>query len=206
MFQTVRYVWVKRFLISILSCFFLPCLEQLLLWKYFMSHYKAVNINHPWLFKLGEWNNTHSVYPFLKFISGCRFTLKEYAKNVWGTRLRALKKLLRLYSMLMDMCLPIFDFWYLLNTVTPNCFKSNANSWCPDFFKILSHVRSEIHFVQRKIVSTVQSVWALKKFILRLAFRSLFIKLVFKLISCHYWLSLAQKQLEVKTNRNSCRS
>ena len=135
MFQTVRYVWVKRFLISILSCFFLPCLEQLLLWKYFMSHYKAVNINHPWLFKLGEWNNTHSVYPFLKFISGCRFTLKEYAKNVWGTRLRALKKLLRLYSMLMDMCLPIFDFWYLLNTVTPNCFKSNANSWCPDFFK-----------------------------------------------------------------------
>ena len=69
--------------------FFLPCFFwQLLLWKHFMSLHstknvmKILNINHSWLFKLGEWNNRHPIYQFSNFILGCRFTFKAYAKNV----------------------------------------------------------------------------------------------------------------------------
>ena len=62
---------------------FLPCLPQLLFWKYFIYHYITLkskeNINHLWLFKLGERNNRHSVYQFLKFMLGCRFSFKAYA-------------------------------------------------------------------------------------------------------------------------------
>ena len=51
------------------------------------------------------------------------------------------------------------------STVAQNCFKSHTNSRRPDFFqnKFLSDVQSEIHLVQRNIVSTGQSVRALKK-------------------------------------------
>ena len=41
--------------------------------------------------------------------------------------------LLMFYWMLMDMCLPVFDNYQ--GTVAPNCFKSHANSRCPDFFQ-----------------------------------------------------------------------
>ena len=41
--------------------------------------------------------------------------------------------LMMFYWMLMDMCLPEFDNYQ--GTVAPNCFKSHANSRCPDFFQ-----------------------------------------------------------------------
>ena len=65
--------------------------------------------------------------------------------------------------MLMDTCLRKFDIYQ--STVAQNCFKSHTNSRRPDFFqnKFLSDVQSEIHLVQRNIVSTGQSVRALKK-------------------------------------------
>ena len=55
--------------------------------------------------------------------------------------------------------------------VALNCFKCHTNSWCPDIFqkKYLYDVQSEIHLVWRNIVSSRQSVPALKKIIFRLA-------------------------------------
>ena len=47
-----------------------------------MSLHSTKNLNQPWLFKLQGWNNRHSLYQFLKFILGCRFNFKAYAKNV----------------------------------------------------------------------------------------------------------------------------
>ena len=81
--------------------------------------------------------------------------------------------MIRLYWMLMDMCLPKFDIY--LGTVAPNCFKSRANSGCPDFFfkKISSDDRSESLLVRRNIVSSGQSVWALNKFTFRHALQYL---------------------------------
>ena len=63
--------------------------------------------------------------------------------------------------MLMYMCLPKFDIYQ--RTVAPNCFKSHKTRK-----KKLSDDRSKIHFVRRNIISTRQSVWALKKIIFRL--------------------------------------
>ena len=58
------------------------------------------------------------------------------------------------------MRLPKFDICQ--GTVDPSCFKSNSNSCVLVFFqkKNLSDVRSEIHLVQRNIVSIRQSVRA----------------------------------------------
>ena len=63
----------------------------------------------------------------------------------------------------MDICLPKLNIYE--GTVAPNCFRSHTTPWCPDFFRknFLSDVRSEIHLVRRNIVSTGQSVQALKK-------------------------------------------
>ena len=55
----------------------------------------------------------------------------------------------------MNVCFPKFDICY--GTVVPGYFKSNTNSWCPD-------ARSEIHLVQRNIVSTGQSVRVYKNY------------------------------------------
>ena len=59
--------------------------------------------------------------------------------------------------MLMDMFLCKFDIHE--SKGAPNCFKSHANSRCPDFFFFffLPEVRSEIHLVRRNIVFTEQS-------------------------------------------------
>ena len=56
---------------------------------------------------------------------GCRFSFEVYAKKV---REKAI-----FYWMLMDMCLSKFDIHE--GIVPPNCFKSNTNSWIPDFFE-----------------------------------------------------------------------
>ena len=84
---------------------------------------------------------------------------KRYKRRQLG----ALQKLLRLYRMLMDICLPKFDIYQ--GKVAPNCFKSYTNSWFPDFFfqKKLSDVRFDIHLVWRNTVSTGQSVRSFKK-------------------------------------------
>ena len=72
--------------------------------------------------------------------------------------------------------LPKFDIYQ--STVAQNCFKSHKNSWCSDFFqkkkkkkKKLSDVKFEIHLARRKIVSTGQSVQALKRIIFSLEFQ-----------------------------------
>ena len=83
---------------------------------------------------------------------------KRYKRRQLG----ALQKLLRLYRMLMDICLPKFDIYQ--GKVAPNCFKSYTNSWFPDFFqKKLSDVRFDIHLFWRNTVSTGQSVRGFKK-------------------------------------------
>ena len=90
MFQTVRSVWVKRFYgTPMLCCFFaLLLFTASPLKTFYMSLHstknliKTLNINHSWLFKLGEWNNRHPIYQFSNFILGRRFTFKAYAKIV----------------------------------------------------------------------------------------------------------------------------
>ena len=64
--------------------------------------------------------------------------------------------------MMLDMSLPKFDIYQ--GTRAINRFKNHTNSWRAHFFqgKVLSDVRSEIHLTWRNIVSTRQSVWALK--------------------------------------------
>ena len=56
------------------------------------------------------------------------------------------------------------------DTVAPNCFKSYTNSWWPNLFQenVLSDFRFEIHLVRRNIISTGQSVRALKSILFRL--------------------------------------
>ena len=68
-------------------------------------------------------------------------------KNYWGS-----------IGCWWTMCLPKFDICQC--TLGSNCFKSQTNYWCPNFFqkKVLSNVRSEIHLDRRNIVSSGQSV------------------------------------------------
>ena len=67
----------------------------------------------------------------------------------------------------MDIWLSAFDIYQ--GTVAPNDFKSNRNSWCPDFFKkkTNSDVRSEVNLVPRNMASTGKYAWALKKLVFR---------------------------------------
>ena len=51
------------------------------------------------LFTVGAWNNRQLVYQLLKFILGCRFTFKAYAKNV---REKTAKYILKTTEILMD--------------------------------------------------------------------------------------------------------
>ena len=61
-----------------------------------------------------------------------------------------------------------FDIYQ--STLAQNCLQSHKNCWFPDFFflKVLPDVRSEVHLVRRNIVSTGQTVRALRKYIFRL--------------------------------------
>ena len=126
---------------------FLPCLPQLLFWKYFIYHYITLkskeNINHLWLFKLGERNNRHSVYQFLKFMLGCRFSFKAYA----NIREKATKCSLKTTEVLLNTDGHVLTFSLIFIKVAPNCFNSHTNSWCPDFFKkncLMSDLKSPL--------------------------------------------------------------
>ena len=53
--------------------------------------------------------------------------------------------------MLMDMCLSKFDIYH--GTVTPVCFKSHRNSWCPDFFSKKKICLSGLKFTLFEVTS-----------------------------------------------------
>ena len=69
--------------------------------------------------------------------------------------------------MLMDIWLSAFDIYQ--GTVALNSFKSNRNSWCPDFFKKKkkSDERFEVHLVPYNIASTGKYARALIKLVFR---------------------------------------
>ena len=75
--------------------------------------------------------------------------------------------LLMFYWMLRDMCLPEFDNHQGL--VAPNCFKSHANSRCPDFFQKTASLVSSLKFTLCDVTSILpENISWLKKFIFRL--------------------------------------
>ena len=80
----------------------------------------------------------------------CRFSCEAYAKNVKTTKC-SIKTLLRLYWMLLGMCLPTFDIYQV--TVTLNCLKSHTNSWCPDFFQKMFCLMSGVKFTFSSVTS-----------------------------------------------------
>ena len=96
--------------------------------------------------------------------------------------------------MLMDICLPKFDIYQ--GTVTQVVLRAAKTlEILFSFKKILSDVRSEIHLVRRNIVSTGESVQALKKIIFGLTVGDCFQVVIF----LKYWTNFGSFQVIWKT-------
>ena len=92
------------------------------------------NINHPWLFKLGKWNNRHPVYWFLKFMLSCTFSFEAYAKKVGE---KATKCSLKTTEVLLDADGHVLTYVsYLSRYNSSKSFEEPQKTlWCPDFFQ-----------------------------------------------------------------------
>ena len=124
-------------------------------------HWKPEEIiKHPWLFKLGKWNNRRSVYYFLKVYVKLQFQLRSiYQKCIREGNyvfFKSYRGSIRCWWICA--CLSLIS----IKVQYSSKLRKLLMSWFFSKKEVLSDIRSEIHLVRGNIVSTGQFFWVLK--------------------------------------------